>query len=451
MRKKVLTRESPRLATVFAVICCVAAYSNISRAQAIQIVGGASDARFSALAQSNGALDVTTSTTITLPDDGVLAYTGITVSAGGVLTFAHPDGLNPPVRLLSTGPVQIDGLIKVDGEAGTTAAAGKGGPGGFDGGSRGAGGQRSGRGKGPGGGAGGTEGSESNGYSVGHGSYATDGTPADGSYFGRGQTYGTSSLIPVVGGSGGGGFDQVPGSQVGGGGGGGGGAILIVSDVSVVVNGEVSARGGAGGSQVTSSGDADKWNGGSGGAIRIVAPKVTIPETGLLSVDGAIFYSQLSWRSGDGRIRIDAIDKSEIEFASAGTNGFTNFGYVSPSIGSNLVGVAPSLPQITLTNIGNVAVPASSGFTHTFTSLSVGEIDIVASLTNVPVGAQLTLVLTPEYSEKPDPVPSTPVETRVIVEIPVTQAMVDVDSVTFDDVPVPPNTKTTVTIWMEGP
>lgn len=85
-----------------------------------------------------GALNATTNQTITLPADGILNYTTITVAAGVTVQFTA-NTLNTPVTMLATGDVTINGTIALNGQAGaggsSTGAAvlagGNGGPGGY--------------------------------------------------------------------------------------------------------------------------------------------------------------------------------------------------------------------------------------------------------------------------------------------------------------------------------
>src|SRR5437867_1607294 len=94
---------------------------------------------------STGALGAFTpptgTTTVTLPADGVLNYTTITIQSGALVNFT-PNAANTPVTMLATGDVTISGTIYVDGGAGaqtstinTVNAGGVPGPGGFAGGS----------------------------------------------------------------------------------------------------------------------------------------------------------------------------------------------------------------------------------------------------------------------------------------------------------------------------
>jgi hypothetical protein len=123
-----------------------------------------------------------------------------------------------------------------------------------------------------------------------------------------GQTYGTPSLVPLVGGSGGGGQaissitpDGAPLSAPGGG-------LQITSFTSIVVgaSGGINANGGPGGSNQYALGG----GGGSGGAILLEAPTVTIQ--GVLSANGG--------SAGDGQ-NIGAFDVFPSVAAAPGADG----------------------------------------------------------------------------------------------------------------------------------
>ena len=90
---------------------------------------------------SLGAFSPAANTTVTLPPDGVLHYTTVTIPSGVIVTFA-PNAANTPVTMLATGTVTIAGTINLNGAAGANylngtvvfSPGGVGGPGGFAGG-----------------------------------------------------------------------------------------------------------------------------------------------------------------------------------------------------------------------------------------------------------------------------------------------------------------------------
>lgn len=224
--------------------------------------------------------------TIDLPPDGIIHATTVTVTDGRTLTF-NKNALNTPVYLLATGDIMItNGKITVNGQDANSFNGGAGGPGGFDGGKPGISADLPGAGYGPGAGLSGTK--LSDGTEAGNAGYGT----AGGTDAPDGVSYGSQLLMPMLGGSGGGGV-------AGKGGGGGGGAILIASNTLIelsITNVSIQAQGGRG--YTTTKGD------GSGGAIRLVAP--VIAGNGRLDVN-----SVSGTNLGNGRIRIDLIDRSQ--------------------------------------------------------------------------------------------------------------------------------------------
>ncbi|BBJ23514.1 hypothetical protein [Candidatus Nitrotoga sp. AM1P] len=210
---------------------------------------------------TDGAFSPTVNTQLTLPASGVFNFTSVNIPNGVTVTFKK-NALNTPVILLATGNVTIAGIVDVSGTNGTATGAsgdgnlgddglsGKGGPGGFDGGRGGAAGIKDitntqgsgGTGLGPGAGAG-AQGcyhvAGNNIYALrgASGSFGAVGTNGSGAGEGfcttpqnsngvssisvlAGSIYGSSSLVPMIGGSGGGGGSG--GAAFGGSGGGGG-------------------------------------------------------------------------------------------------------------------------------------------------------------------------------------------------------------------------------------
>src|ERR1051325_5158788 len=60
---------------------------------------------------ADGALNVTSNTTLNLPANGIFNFTTINVAAGATLTF-NRNPLNTPVHLLATSNVTINGTIR---------------------------------------------------------------------------------------------------------------------------------------------------------------------------------------------------------------------------------------------------------------------------------------------------------------------------------------------------
>lgn len=314
---------------------------------------------------SLGALNVTTvNVTVDLPADGVLHYTTVNIANSRTLSFRNNPN-NTPVYLLAQGDITIAGHVDLSGGQGNSILGGQPGPGGFGGGSPGSVGVMPGDGHGPGAGRAGDAGGGVN--SAGGGSYATVSTT--GTSTRRGVAYGNPLLVPVVGGSGGGGTVGTPGA----GGGGGGGGITIASTSRISLTGRVAAEGGR---------DNNASNGGSGGAIRLVAPVVT--GNGSLSV--SVFPG-----GGFGRIRIDAVDRSGI--------GFSFFPSAAvASVGSMMLVVPAPLPRLDIVEALGSPVDVGAGPVNIqlpFGSSPNRQIKVQARDFNAVV--PIVVVLTPDH------------------------------------------------------
>jgi hypothetical protein len=332
---------------------------------------------------SLGALNVADAdVTVDLPPDGRLNYTTVTVAAGRTLRFKR-NALNTPVYLLAQGDVVIGGGVTVDGgnAPGSPPIGGAGGPGGFDGGKPGFGAEfPPGDGYGPGGGVAGDSTDSPTGAGPGaHGAVGNGPAP-------KGVAYGSPLLIPLMGGSGGGGIAGQPGL----GGGGGGGAILIASNTKI----ELSAGAGvvARGGNRTGSGR----NGGSGGAIRLLAPKVSGGGTvNALGGNGGGY-------ANNGRIRVDCLDKTAL------TLDFQPLSFTT--VGANLF-VAPSVvPRLDLVKAAGRDIPLGTGNTVQvqlpFNSDTNQTVTIRAQDFNADVPIRLTLT--------PDSGPRIVIDTNIV-------------------------------------
>jgi hypothetical protein len=201
----------------------------------------------------------------------VYKYTTIDVPAGVAITFRqHRSGA--PVAWLAGSDVAIGGTVNLDGAAGCSNCViipsfSEPGPGGFAGAQKGHSGVTSlSVGFGPGSSPGtliadwsGTGGSAS--YS--------QTAPANACRSGpNGSTYGSASVIPLIGGSGG----TAAGNPSSLGAGAGGGALLLASTTQITLSstGAITARGGNGAGLYPDAG-----GGGSGGAIRVRTPTLT--------------------------------------------------------------------------------------------------------------------------------------------------------------------------------
>ena len=272
---------------------------------------------------SLGDVVISADTTVDLPPDGKLHYKSLTVNSGVRLTF-NRNARNMPVFLLSQGDVIVSGTISVNGSRALANNGGFGGPGGFDGGKPGFSADvPPGDGYGPGAGIGSDPGCGAT--SAGAGSYGTVGSGK------TSATYGSSILIPIIGGSGGGGSAGQPGN----GGGGGGGAILIAANTRILVGGLIEARGGD---------PAACLNGGSGGAIRLVSFKVE--GAGTIDARGG-------GSGGNGRIRVDTIDRSNLNFTFRESNVTT--------VGGNLLTFPPAVPALSTIEVAGNTIAQGGG------------------------------------------------------------------------------------------
>ncbi len=317
---------------------------------------------------SYGAINVTANTTLPIPPDGIFHATTINIAAGRTLNFTK-NAANTPVYLLATGNVTIAGTIDVSGGPGNNVTGGQSGPGGFNGGSPGSISVPPGAGYGPGGGRGGAH-STTDPNAAGSGAFAAVGI--NGPDANKGAAYGSALLIPMIGGSGGGGSIGTPG----GGGGGGGGAILIASSTRIDLTGDVRAYGG--------SHDSGVWNGGSGGAIRLVAP-VVAGNGRLIAIN-----TQGVNAAGVGRIRVDAVDRSQMNFQF--------FQASATSVGSLMLVFPSPLPRLDIIEAAGTAIPEGSGpvtLNLPFGSSPNRSIRVQARDFNATV--PVTLVLTPDH------------------------------------------------------
>jgi hypothetical protein len=258
--------------------------------------------------------------------DNIFNFTAITIGSGVTLKLTSKT-LTGPIFWLASGDVNINGVIDLNGEDGTAgipttqssarvpAAAGAGGFGGGLGGMMGASAPQN--GNGPGGGT------------------AATATLRGGD----GNFTGNQFLVPLFGGSGGGGGLASSGT-FGPGGGAGGGALLIASSTKINFGGgQIQAQGGNNGSGAgCQSGNATNPNcggTGSGGAVRLVAPALTVTSCCTTFVDARADRGLAGLtNAADGKIRLE---------------GFT--------INSNLI--ADSLPVPTTSTPVSLILPAT--------------------------------------------------------------------------------------------
>ena len=315
---------------------------------------------------SDGAFNPTTNIVINMADhpNGIYQYTSVNIPSGVTVTFI-PNANNSPVIWLVQSNVAINGFLGLAGQdANSPGQGGQGGPGGYPGGH---GGTSAESGQGPGGGL--------VGCSASYGSVA--GTCCGISTNGLGRVYGNQFLIPLVGGSGGGGSSA-------GGGGGGGGTILIVANGEIHLDGRIAISGGSAGALYT----VPYSGAGSGGAIRLVASKVS----GL----GDILANGGAWISGNvpagfGRVRFDTLWNN----FGGQINGVFTQGYQPIIIPTN-----GQTAQLTVTSVGGVPVSASptGQFSTPDAVLSAQQnnpIPIVVHCSNIPLNTQITVSVKP--------------------------------------------------------
>jgi hypothetical protein len=343
---------------------------------------------------ADGAFSPTTSQTITVPASGVFNYTTVTIPTGVTITYVR-NAANTPLTILATSDVTIAGTLQLDGQPGNTAGfGGLGGPGGFGGGGGGlnagvgsiADGPGAGRG-GPistdqticgGGSGGGYELPGAVGVALTNSCQGSSALSAPG-----GPTYGSRTIVPLMGGSGGGGGCGFA-SRTGAGGGGGGGAILIASSTTIAFNaGTISARGGSGGN--VSCGQGGGGGGGSGGAIRLIAN--TITGSAVLLTTGGSAGSE-GGAGGTGFIRTEAFNLTNF---SAG-------GIISSGLPTSVT--PATLPTLQIASVAGVAAPAvpSGSFQGApdvvLPATQANPVAVVINATNIPAGATVNLTAT---------------------------------------------------------
>jgi len=333
---------------------------------------------------SDGALNITSNTVIDLslavtgvwtntsgsPGKGiydptqwavVFKYSSVNIASNTTVTFLN-NPTHAPVVWLVNDNVTINGELNLDGQPpqsgqGVNLDGAEPGPGGFRGGAASSAFPGNSSGFGPGGGGG-------------NGLYS-------------GYPYGTTNIIPLIGGSGGGGFADGLNRQWTGAG--GGGAILIAVAGSITVNGYCHADGGG-----VNGGES---SGGSGGAIRIIANQVV--GTGIIEAVGL----QVNGVYGDpGRIRLEA---------NTIANGIT----INPST----VGVPPANPPVIFpaTNAPTVTIVSVAGLTaptdpkaimspntggDDLTIAATSAVNIILQTQNFPTNGTVNVYIKPRNS-----------------------------------------------------
>lgn len=311
----------------------------------------------------------------------VFKYTTIDIPAFVTVTFHnHPKGA--PVMWLGTGNVTIAGSVRLDGADGSNVGLSTPyavpGPGGFSGGFCCSGGSA---GFGPGGGPF----FPNPNFQGGGGGY---GSAGGGGLLTGGVIYGTTSIVPLIGGSGGS-FGSLDGNRAGGA---GGGAILIASSGSITLDST--------GGLFATGGNASGVNagGGSGGGIRLIAND-TILGSGILRAPGGATGSP--FEGGDGRIRVEATSDQLVDRGvPTASTGFP--GSVFPDT---------SVPSLRVTAINGKPIPTDPLATVAspdvaFTAEGPVTIDIEAQ--NVPVGLTVKVRIVQALGAASFLIPSTP-------------------------------------------
>ena len=365
---------------------------------------------------ADGELSPREDVRVILPADGILNYTRVNIPAGVRVTFKK-NAANTPVRMLVSGDVDIAGVIDVSGEDGAAVRAagdgdtsddgnpGIGGPGGYDGGAGGRTGNvdrtsnsvelralAGGAGKGPGGGVEGRYVINSGGIYpciASGGNHASNNLRISAGFSNRClagglnpiiPSYGTSSLLPLTGGSGGGGgygrrFTTGPG------GGGGGGALLIAAGGTVNIHrgGIIRANGGMAGD----TGSVDISGHGGGGAVRIVA--TTIAGSGLIEANPGI--SSGNGAGGAGRIRLEAenlnYSNRRVRYSSSTTPGQL---FIS------------NRPRISIESVAAVSAPlVPSGSSDIVLEQSSDPVQVSIEASNIPLNTAVSLRVVPDY------------------------------------------------------
>jgi hypothetical protein len=330
---------------------------------------------------SDGALNFTTPGTIIFDPNAlglhpavpnVFNFTTINIGSGVTVRLTG-NVLAGPVYWLAQGAVTITGNIDASGASGysLTDISGDrvpaaGGSGGYSGGLGGNASLSPTSGNGPGGSPG-----------------TTTNIPAGANQFGAIFT-GSQYLVPLIGGSGGGG--GVPGGcrTFGPGGGGGGGAILIASSVSITLNNNsstaINANGGNGG---TPCGGAIP--GGSGGAVRLIAPAITLP-----NVAAAINVGGGSFGGGNGIVRLEAFTLSRVSPAN------DVLGQVVTSVPFNLAPPVTPPSAILVTSINGIPINANPFSFPDATINSTGPVTVSVQAQYIPIGTVPTITVISE-------------------------------------------------------
>ena len=304
--------------------------------------------------------------------DNIFHFTTVTIGTGVTLRLSNKF-LNGPVYWLAQGAVVINGTLDLSGESGLSVTdnssdriAAAGGAGGYSGGLGG----NSTIPPTPGNGPGGSPATTTN-------------QPVTGISFG-GTFTGNQYLVPLIGGSGGGG--TVPACRnFGAGGGGGGGAILIASSASITLTGgTINAAGGNGGSPCSGVSP-----GGSGGAIRLIAPNISTSGTvPILNVNGGGF------QGGAGRIRLEGYSVN----INTGNTDIRGPFSISVPFKLALPSTPPSAIRVTSLVVGGTTIPINANpFSFPDATISsTGPVTVNVQAQYIPVGTTAKIFVASE-------------------------------------------------------
>ena len=346
---------------------------------------------------SLGAFAPVANTNVMLPPDGILHYTTVNIPAGVTVTFTK-NATNTPVTMLATGDVAIAGSMNLSGENGVVGGQFVGfrastapGPGGFAGGQGGSSGltnNAASDGSGPGGGRAG----QAYGGAPGFVNSANGGT--------YGAPVSFVSLLPLFGGSGGGGtdggntatqFGNDP-SYAGVSAGAGGGAMVVASTTRITISGSILANGGAG---IELNGFTCPSGSGSGGAIRLVAPVVSV--TGTLQATSPV--KNCTAPGSPGRIRIESVSPGTI----VSTNPLASISSVLGPVTVTSIPALINLPTVAFTSIGGIAPPANLSGSYTTPDVvlpgtTTNPVPVTITATNTPVPTTFTINIIPQFA-----------------------------------------------------
>ncbi|MFN0086212.1 MAG: hypothetical protein ACKVX9_12565 [Blastocatellia bacterium] len=352
-----------------------------SRAQSCTFASGSTGA--------DGAFNPGASQTVQVPESGVFNFTTVTIPTGVVITFQR-NSRNTPVTILATGNITINGhLYLIGSQPSATFMVGRGGPGGFDGGRGGFainGETQGANGEGPGGGRGGNASTGS----PGGGGFATAG--GNGGTDTGGATYGSSALIPLIGGSGGGGgYATTNLNSVGTGGSGGGGSLLLATSGTISFQGlgRIYAYGGSA-NLVQNS--VNCGGAGAGGAVRMVANAITGPTFAEVGGGGPVVGCGAG---GAGYIRIEACNLTGFAPNFSPSTAVISVTTPKPAIPGNY-------PQLSITSVAGVSAPASPVGTFsgapdlTFPTPPTNPVTVALAANNIPLTAVVNVKVTPE-------------------------------------------------------